>query len=207
MGCHDASHHIFVLRYPAAPVQHHSQLAQPIRLHATRTFIVAPMPPYYCPGNLQGVVNCYVLDNFARSYKRLATPCISDGKPSRGARQRVPARTFRPTSSPFRLRLVDDPAVLAYPNSPDCRPDLGHLSPVLVGRNQVPSLIFTDTAESPAFRLTSWALSTELSEPKQVSCPRSSETRPNTLHFHFIASFEVPQTRKRSAVPLWLFKY
>jgi len=149
VGCHNASPNI-TSRHPAAPVQHRSQ---PVPLHAARTFIVGPTPPYYYLSDLQGVVNCYVLDNFARSYNRLATPYLSDGKLSRGARWRLPARIFPTTSCSF--RLVGDPTILTYPNSPDCRPDIGHLSPVLVGRNQVPSLIFTDTAWRPAFRLTS----------------------------------------------------
>jgi len=65
-----------------------------------------------------------------------------------GTSSPLPARTYGLISCSFRLRPVGDPAALTYPNSPDCRPDIGHLSPVLVGRTQVPSLIFTDTAES-----------------------------------------------------------
>ena len=138
-------------------MQHQSQ---PIRLHAARTLdilVVGPTPPYYyCPSDLQGVVNCYVLDNIPRSYKRLATPYSLDGKPRRGARQRLPARTFRLTSCS--LHLVSVPAVLTFPNPPDCRPDIGRLSPVLVRGNQHSSLIFTDSAGSPGFKLTSWIL-------------------------------------------------
>ena len=43
--------------------------------------------------------------------------------------------------------------------------------------------------------------------PKQVSRPISPETRPNTLHFHSITSFDVPQTRKQGAVLLRPFKH
>jgi len=35
----------------------------------------------------------------------------------------------------------------------------------------------------------------------------SSKTRPNTLNFHIIASFGVPQTRKQSGVLLRPFKH
>jgi len=182
-------------------VQHRSQ---PIRLHAARTFIVGPTPPYYCLSDLQGVVNCYVSPDVCRTPRSLSSTLLIGWEiaPRCSA---LPARTFRLTSCSFRLRPVGDPAVLTYPNSPDCRPDIGHLSPVLVGRTQVPSLIFTDTAES--FQANVVGTVNEASEPKQASRPSSSETRPNTLHFHFIASFEVPQTRKRSAVLLWLFKH
>jgi len=144
VGCRDASHHIFVLRHPAAPVQHHSQ---PIRLHAARTFIVGPTPPYYCLSDLQGVVNCYVSPDVCGTSRGLSSTLLIGWEitPRCSA---LPARTFRLTSCSFRLRPVGDPAVLTYPNSPDCRPDIGHLSPVLVGRTQDPSLIFTDIAES-----------------------------------------------------------
>lgn len=165
-------------------MQHQSQ---PICLHATCTLdilVVGPTPPYYhCPSDLQGVANCYVLYNFPRSYKRLTTPYSLDGKPSRGAPQRLPARTFRPTSCSF--HLVSVPTVLIFPNSPDCRPDIGRLSPVLVRGNQDPSLIFTDNAESPGFGLTSWTLNGfELTEARAAP----NILRPDRMHYNFISS-------------------
>jgi len=50
-------------------------------------------------------------------------------------------------------------------------------------------------------------MSTESSQPEQMSHPLSSETRRNTIHFHFIASLDVPRTRKQSAVLLRPFKH
>jgi len=37
--------------------------------------------------------------------------------------------------------------------------------------------------------------------------PNILSTRPNTLRFHFIASFDVPRTRKQGAAHLWPFKH
>jgi len=113
---------------------------------------------------------------------------------------------YRPAlSDPHRTRSARRayPAVLTYQNSPGLSTE--YWSPV-AGKLQHPSPIFTDTAESPAFRLTPQTLSTESGQPKQVSRPMSSETPPNTLNFHIIASFGVPQTRKQSAVLLRPFK-
>ena len=150
-------------------------------------------------------MNCYMLDNFARSYKRLAAPYSLDGKPSRGARQRPPAHTFRPTSCS--IHLVSVPAVLTFPNSPDCRSDIGCPSPVLVGGNQDPYLIFTDKCRESWFQanIVDTVNGIELTEAGVP--PNILSTRPNTLQFHFIASFDVPRTRKQGAARLWPFKH
>ena len=91
---------IFVLRHP---LHQCSTEASPstctLPPHALDILVVGLTPPYYCPSDFQGVANCYMLANFARSHKRLATPYLSHGKPSRGARQRLPVRTFRTTST------------------------------------------------------------------------------------------------------------
>jgi len=72
------------------------------------------------------------------------------------------------------------PTILTYQNSLGLSTE--HWSPV-AGKLQHPSPIFTDTAKSPAFRLTPQTLSTESGQLKQVSCPMSSETPLNTLTF------------------------
>jgi len=103
-------------------IAHQSSITS-IRLQAARTLddtlVVGPTLPYYCPSDLQGVVHCCVLEFFARSYKHLATPHLWDGKSSRGARQRLPASTFRPTSYLFRLAGVS------------CRLDLSKLTGIV----------------------------------------------------------------------------
>jgi len=37
--------------------------------------------------------------------------------------------------------------------------------------------------------------------------PKILSTRANTLQFHFIASFDVPRTRRQGAARLWPFKH
>jgi len=74
--------------------------------------------------------------------------------------------------------------ILTYPSSPDCRLDIGHLSPLLVGGNRDPSPVFT--TESPACRIKLWILSTE--PGCRSRCPALYPQRPDRIHCTFILS-------------------
>jgi hypothetical protein len=115
-----------------------SAAPQAIRLQVAHTFdtvlTIGPRQLTVALSDLQGAVQRRVLDDLTRSYKYLATPDLSDGKPSLGARLGLPARTFDAccARSARVWRVVQaDSGVSTSTNSPDYRPDIDHLSPVL----------------------------------------------------------------------------
>ena len=87
-------------------------------------------------------------DLFARSYERLATPYCTY---QMGNHLDVFASVCR-LHFPTQIVLVPAwpayPSVLTYPNSSDCRPNIGRLSPVFVGGNWGPSPVFTAASQT-----------------------------------------------------------
>jgi hypothetical protein len=89
--------------------------------------------------------------------------------------------------------------VLTYPNSPDYRPDIDHLSPVQVGGNS-DSLVHIDTLLNALFQanVMDTVNGIELTEPGAPSHILRDMSEYTTLAF--IASFDVPQVHRQGAM-------